>query len=160
MIFSSQDGRLCIEILLHAQQIITEEVAKHHPYETGGILIGKYDENLKLAAVYTATKANNSSIHRFMSFERSPRGIGEEIKRAQEKISSDLHYIGEWHTHPDNRAIPSCSDLQQMQVFAKNRQLGIKSPLLLIVGGSLKTGLIWGFSLHRHRKKPLYFKEI
>jgi integrative and conjugative element protein (TIGR02256 family) len=160
MIFSSSDGFNCVDVLSDAQAAIEKEVVSHHPYETGGVLIGKYDENLRLATVYLATGPTIDSEHKPTTFKRGIEGIKDQITFAQQNISPKLHYIGEWHSHPNNKPYPSYTDLKQMQIFAKNRQFGIKSPLLLIVGGNPPSKLDWLFSLNSYKKEPLFLMPL
>lgn len=85
MVFSSLDGSVCVLVLPEAQMLIEKEVKLRHPYETGGILIGKYDENLRLATVYTATRPPKDSKHNPTTFQRGIGGLNDEIKLAQKK---------------------------------------------------------------------------
>jgi len=160
MIFSSSDGAVCVNILPTAKKIIENEILLHFPQETGGILIGEYDVNLRLATVYLAIGPTEDSQHNATTFERGVKGINAKIAQAQKRILPTLHYIGEWHSHPNNRPIPSNPDIKQMQTFAKNKHLGIKSPLLLIVGGRPQIKLEWLFSLHIYKKKPLLLELL
>ena len=160
MIFSSSDGLVCVNILPAAKKIIEDETSSRYPNETGGILIGIYDENLSLATIHSATGPMEDSEHGATTFKRGVKGINEKITFAQKNTSTNLHYVGEWHSHPNNSPTPSGTDIKQMQVFAKNKQLGIKSPLLLIVGGRPAVELKWLFSLHRYKQKPLYLELL
>lgn len=154
MVFSSSDGLICVNILPDAISEIRKEILEHYPNETGGVLIGKYDENLRLATIYLATGSPKDSEHGATSFKRGVNEIVDNIALAQKRISAGLHYVGEWHIHPNNSPTASLADLKQMQIFAKTNQLGIRVPLLLIVGGKPPIGLEWQFSLHRYKKKP------
>lgn len=160
MIFSSSNGSVCVNILPAAKKIIEDEVLLKHPHETGGILIGIYDENLRLATIHSATGPTEDSRHNAMAFERGIIGINEKITFAQKEILPNLHYVGEWHSHPNNSPTPSYTDLKQMQTFAKHKQLGIKAPLLLIVGGQPWAKLEWLFSLHTYKREPLYLELL
>ena len=160
MIFCSEDGLVCVNLLFEAREAIEKEMLLHHPYETGGILIGKYDENLRLATVYLATASTKDSKHHSTTFRRGTNGIMEAIKHAQMHLSPELHYVGEWHSHPNSSPTASYIDLNQMQIFAKRSQLGIRTPLLLIVGGSPPKKLSWSFRLHRYKKLPLFLSLL
>jgi len=160
MTFSSSNGSVCVTVLPKARKVIENEMASQYPRETGGILIGAYDSNLRLATVYLATGPTEDSHHNATTFERGVKGIKEIIALINIEISPKLHYIGEWHSHPNNRPNPSHADLKQMQIFAKNKQFGIKSPLLLIVGGRPNVEFEWLFSLHIYQKKPLYLELL
>ncbi|MBS1520689.1 MAG: Mov34/MPN/PAD-1 family protein [Bacteroidetes bacterium] len=154
MVFSSSDGLICVNILPDAISEIKKEILVHYPNETGGVLIGKYDENLRLATIYLATESPKDSEYGATAFKRGVNDIVNNITLAQKKLSTELHYVGEWHSHPNNSPAASPTDLKQMQIFAKTNQLGISVPLLLIVGGKPPLGLDWQFSLHRYKKKP------
>jgi integrative and conjugative element protein (TIGR02256 family) len=160
MICSSPDGSICIQLKSEAKRIIEQDIAKFHPYETGGILIGAYNENLKLATIYSATSSSIDSKHGYTSFDRGTDNILESIEKVKISILASLHYLGEWHSHPNNSPKPSGQDLKQMQKFAKNKLHGIRSPLLLIVGGIPMQNLLWQFSLHRHKKSTIYFDQV
>jgi integrative and conjugative element protein (TIGR02256 family) len=160
MIFCSSNGSVCANLLPTAREIIEIEIASKYPRETGGILIGLYDANRHLATIHIATGPTEDSRNNSMTFERGVKGIDEKIFFAQKEISPNLHYVGEWHSHPDSSPLPSYTDLKQMQTFAKNGQLGIKSPLLLIVGGKPQKKLEWVFSLHKYKKAPLFLEPL
>lgn len=160
MIFSSTNGQVCVNLLSNTKNIIENELKSYHPYETGGILIGSYDTNLRLATVFTATRSTSDSKHNLMSFQRGVKGIINSIALAKRDISPNLHYLGEWHSHPSNLPTPSDVDLAQMQLFAKKKVCHITCPLLLIVGGTPSSNLLWEFSLHKYKKPAIYLSAI
>ena len=148
LLFSSSDGYQCAHLMDGAIKVIKEDIARFHPLETGGILIGHYDSNFKQATIQIAISAPLDSMHGYTSFERGIQGIAGEIAEAKQK-NSLLHYVGEWHSHPNESPLPSSTDAWQMQKFALGRYYGAQTPLLLIIGGMPPDGLQWHFSLHR-----------
>ena len=86
-----------------------------YPYETGGILIGRYSDDLKWAEITTT------------------RGIITKLKRAWQK---QQYYLGEWHYHPNASPKPSALDLKTMVNLSKDEDLGCPEPILLVIGGS------------------------
>lgn len=160
MVFSSQNGQVCVNLSHDAIVTIESGVSSFYPYETGGILIGRYDANFKLATIVKATCSSFDSEHTLFSFKRGVGNILDIIANVQKNISTELHYVGEWHSHPNNLPKPSSTDISQMQLFAKENLCKITSPLLLIVGGSPSNGLLWEFSLHKPKIKPIYLSVI
>ena len=133
--------------------VIQEQAQRKHPYETGGILVGYYDESYRLATAVLATPPPLASKHGPATFERGILGIKKLLAdcKAQDPL---LHYLGEWHTHPNNRPRPSGVDIQQMRCFALRRLYGASSPLLLIVGGVPPDALEWRAAIYRPWRSP------
>lgn len=158
MLLSSKDGKLCLLISDTAITTIQKEIAKWHPKETGGILIGQYDTHFRLATVKIATKPPKDSVHNTHAFNRGVKGIHQllELHKKQDKS----FYIGEWHTHPNNEPNASLTDLWQMNKFACEKLYGAVSPLLLIVGGNLTTGLKWKASIHKKWRRPIFLSKL
>jgi len=109
------------------------EPTKGYPYETGGILIGRYSDDLKWAEITTITGAPAESKQTLCSFVRSTRGIITKLKRAWQK---QQYYLGEWHYHPNASPKPSALDLKTMVNLSKDEDLGCPEPILLVIGGS------------------------
>ena len=101
--------------------------------ETGGILIGRYGPIGWVADVLEATPQPEGSLAGWAWFQRSGQGLAELLRQRWE---AGLHYLGEWHYHPDASPSPSHSDLSAMQAIARDRSYLCPSPLLVIIGGS------------------------
>jgi hypothetical protein len=104
---------------------------KAYPNETGGILIGHYDEQHRTALVRCLTGAPRDSISGPFEFRRGVRGLESLLTRAWRR---GLYYLGEWHFHRE--VVPSASwpDQLQMSEFARVKSMQCPEPLLLIVG--------------------------
>ena len=113
-------------------QYIHDLCKKSYPYETGGILIGKYSDDLKWAEITTVTEAPAESKRTRCSFIRSTHGIIAKLKSAWKK---QQYYLGEWHYHPKASPKPSGIDLRTMLTLSKNEELHCPEPILLIIGG-------------------------
>lgn len=99
--------------------------------ETGGLIIGYYSANLKIAYICDATKQTPDSVSKPCSFERGIRGLKKLIiKYWGEK----LYYLGEWHFHPHNSPNPSSQDVDEMIDISHNDKFKCPEPILLIVG--------------------------
>jgi [CysO sulfur-carrier protein]-S-L-cysteine hydrolase len=111
---------------------LLEEGKKHYPNEFGGFLIGYYSNNNRhlkitdsiLPAKYRYSRSN---------FERVAEGIEEQLYKIYSENPSKF-YIGEWHTHPNNSAIPSPTDISSICTIANMLDSCLKNPILLIIG--------------------------
>lgn len=86
---------------------------------------------------------------------RSRFGFWPNRKREQREIrefyAQGLHYVGDWHTHPEPHPTPSASDLDSMRsVFMKSKH-ALVSFLMIIRGtGALPDG-IWVSAHDSHK---------
>lgn len=100
--------------------------------ETGGILIGHYDEEGWTAMVTQATpKPRDSSVSWFW-FKRGNKGLKALL---EQRWAEGLHYLGEWHFHPRGAPEPSKRDLASMERSAENPTYHCSEPVLIILGG-------------------------
>lgn len=158
-LFCSPDGKYCAHFLNEALDVIKDDISRFHPLETGGILIGRYDSNLRMATISIATPAPVDSKHGRISFVRGTEGISKALADAK-KQDPLLHYVGEWHSHPASSSHPSAADSKQMQEFALKRLYGARTPLLLIVGGCPLEDLHGEVYLHRAKKAHIAFSAL
>jgi hypothetical protein len=135
----TEDGTFAVEI--HASLLLDLDRYCHDAgsIETGGILIGRYSEDLALAIVREATLPPKDSKRGRSWFVRGVNGLREMLwKRwaAEERT----FYIGEWHFHPANYVEPSGEDFSQMIQISRAREYDCKEPLLLIFGAGKHEG--------------------
>lgn len=85
------------------------------PNETGGVLLGYYDFNIKAVVVVMGLPAPPDSKASSTSFERGIKGLAEAVNAASTRTAGMVRYIGEWHSHPPGHASsPSRDDLVQL----------------------------------------------
>jgi integrative and conjugative element protein (TIGR02256 family) len=99
--------------------------------ETGGILIGIYDLELKSAIVTKVIGPPADSKHGRFTFIRGTRGVKENL---EEFWKEGEYYLGEWHFHPNALPTASSQDVNQMKKIAKNQIYKCPEPLMLIIG--------------------------
>jgi integrative and conjugative element protein (TIGR02256 family) len=101
--------------------------------ETGGILVGRYSEDLSLAIVREATRPPSDSRRGRSWFVRGVHGLRDMLGqrwRAKERT----FYIGEWHFHPVAYVEPSSDDFTQMLEISHAKAYDCQEPVLLILG--------------------------
>ncbi len=76
-----------------------------------------------------------------------------ERAEIDDRYARGLHFVGDWHTHPDGHPRPSGSDLESMKECFNKSTHNLNGFLLLIVGQVDPPG---GFSLSVHDGKSCY----
>jgi integrative and conjugative element protein (TIGR02256 family) len=123
-----------VEIPDHVRDEIFSLCTKAFPYETGGIIYGKYIENNLCASVVGISSASYDSRAGRTWFHR---GVGQLQDLLNKLWSRQIYYIGEWHFHPNGVAYPSDRDLKSLGSIAKSKTAQCKDPIMLIVCGTL-----------------------
>lgn len=89
------------------------------PNETGGILLGYYDFNIKAIVIVVGLPAPTDSRSDPASFKRGVDGLASAVSEASRRTAGIVRYIGEWHSHPrGHSASPSQDDLVQLIYLA------------------------------------------
>lgn len=104
---------------------------KYYPEEFGGILVGYYADDNK-TVVISETVLPAEFISARFSFVRGSKGLRKKLEKLYAQTPS-LIYVGEWHTHPDNPAIPSGTDMKALQEIVQSDGVLINNPILLII---------------------------
>jgi len=100
---------------------------------TGGILIGRYQDDGNTALVTSATARPNDSISGRTWFQRGVRGLKELLR---DRWLRGEYYLGEWHSHPGGSPDPSGNDFREMRSISIDSNYRCSRPLLIIAGTS------------------------
>jgi len=119
-----------------------------HPHETGGIVIGRYDNAHRTALVQCVTGPPRDSVSGPSTFRRGIRGLDAVLARAWLR---GLYYLGEWHFHPEANPNASWIDEFQMAEFARTATMRCPEPVLLIAGLPDFGGHVAGYVYRRRR---------
>ncbi len=68
-----------------------------------------------------------------------------------------LHFVGEWHTHPETHPSPSSLDLENMRECFNNSKHQLDSFIMLIVGTDNSNQGLWLSQHNDSQCKPLRF---
>lgn len=123
-------------ILLYFHEEVLTVFASHVQHseidtESGGILLGRIrGQNLEI------TEATSPSVHdkrsRFF-FERLSENHRLVAEERWHTSGGTVHYLGEWHTHPEEFPSPSSVDQHEWKILAGTRKDG--RPLLTVIVG-------------------------
>lgn len=111
---------------------LKEAGRKHYPKEFGGLLIGNYSDDKKTVQIKHTILPRKYKSSRY-SFKRGNEGLRSILEHYYSQKPS-AYYVGEWHTHPDNRPVPSSTDLRTLQEIVDDENVLITNPILLIIG--------------------------
>lgn len=119
----------------------------HYPNEIGGYLLGKYSNDKSKAIIVkqiVALEYSNSPV----SFKHI---VNKETKEELIKLYEDegIHYIGEWHTHPNSDSRYSQTDFNALKKIASG---DVQTPILLIFGFDKRGIRDYSFNVYFNKK--------
>lgn len=97
--------------------------------EAGGQLFGRVTPDL--VTVSAVAGPHRSDERSRFAFRSDPGAAQHDIQRFARR---GLVYLGEWHTHAEQRPHPSASDIAAMKGIIAHSRLNTASLLLLIIG--------------------------
>lgn len=111
---------------------------KRKQTEAGGQLFARIRE--KSVVVEAATGPHKKDFRRRFYFFPSQIRLRSEIKKY---FKNGLHYVGDWHTHPQKIPSPSSLDIESMMnCFLKSKH-ELEHFILIIVGQKAKNENLW-----------------
>ena len=102
--------------------------------ETGGMLLGSFDDAIKVAFVDVATGPPADSVLSALYFDHGTQGTQDLLEHYLASSSNVTGFAGMWHTHPVGRAHPSPTDEIGMARILNFAGTGRRA-LMLILGG-------------------------
>lgn len=113
---------------------IQSERQRKLPNETGGILIGSYDNQRKIIYIVDSLSSPADSIEWPSLYIRGIKGIKRQLKNVEDRTNKMLSYIGEWHSHPKGySSVPSHEDRKAFEWLTKVSNESGNLPLMLIM---------------------------
>jgi hypothetical protein len=117
-------------------------VAKDPESETGGILVGRYDDGRQVARITLAAPPPGDSEAGLDWFKRGKEGLAALLAE-QWSLPERRYYLGEWHFHPLGGAQPSPQDVAQIREIATDESYRCPRPLLIIASpGTLRRRVV------------------
>ena len=100
-----------------------------HRREAGGQLFARFEGNT--IRIERATGPRPSDRRRRMSFVPNRLAERREIKRL---FKEGLHYVGDWHTHPESLPRPSQTDIDSFREMFRKSHHKLASFVIVISG--------------------------
>ena len=97
--------------------------------EAGGQLFASISE--RQVTIVAATEPGILDIRRRFGFQPSRKAAQKAIDR---HYALGLHFVGEWHTHPERHPTPSNSDLESMSEMVTLSSHALSGYIMLILG--------------------------
>lgn len=105
------------------------------PNETGGVLIGTYDTQRKIAYIVDTIPSPPDSKEWPTVYIRGCKGLELEVNKVGKITDGMLKYVGEWHSHPKGmNANPSQTDIQAFAWLTEEMNQYGYPALMLILG--------------------------
>lgn len=103
-----------------------------YPLETGGVLMGyAIGPEITIAEIIGPGPGAD---HLTVRFDPDGQWHEDEIARIHGASSGRVTYLGDWHSHPRGKALPSHLDKATAKHIAETPESGTRTPLMLIVG--------------------------
>lgn len=113
---------------------------KFLPNETGGVILGYRDQKLKNIYIVDVCEEPKDSISTPTTFIRGSDGLSDYIKQCNERTAKVVHYIGDWHSHPDHASTkPSTLD-RVLLTDLQNKIDDPDEPVLMVIVNSETIG--------------------
>lgn len=97
--------------------------------EAGGQLFAHFRPGLISVSMATGPRAGD--VRTPFSYMPSREAERSEIVELR---AAELHYVGDWHSHPQRIPAPSARDIQTAKSIVKKSQLVLNGVLIVIVG--------------------------
>lgn len=126
------------------QEKLSSMRARALPNETGGILLGYFDQKLRMLHLVDALSAPVDSDAAPDGFTRGKQGLKEARDELLRRTANIVDYVGDWHSHPRGAAArPSTMDLGLIaQLASTMAQDGL--PVLMVIVGEKEIGMTLG----------------
>ena len=109
--------------------------AQSLPRETGGVLFGVVDAEVRSMHIVDALNAPPDSVKENSGFERGIAGLENDIRKAMIRTMDQVRYVGEWHSHPPRYSTRlSGVDLTQLGWLAQVLSMENRPGMMLITG--------------------------
>lgn len=139
-----------IEITETVAASITEHAERDYPHECGGMLIGRFDEGKKTVVETFPLENAREEEARHNRVLILPKDVLRAERYARE---NGLDVVGYYHSHPDDRAVPSQYDL--------DHALPVWSYVIAsVIGGKVVDIRSWEMENDRSRFNEEPFEQV
>lgn len=105
------------------------------PKETGGVLVGGFDQQNRIVYLVDVIPSPPDSEEWPTLYIRGKQGLEGAVTQVRERTDGQLQYMGEWHSHPKGHSTePSTDDRRVLDWLATHTARDGNPPVMLIVG--------------------------
>jgi integrative and conjugative element protein (TIGR02256 family) len=124
----------CLWLASESAREMIDEARSWVPCETGGVLLGwRRGPDVVVTHVIDA---GPRAQHGQTWFRPDSDWQADRIARLYEDSGRTLSYLGDWHTHPDGRPVPSRRDVRTLRCIAGAAEARCPDPVMLIWGST------------------------
>lgn len=127
-----QTGRL-IWIAERVLSSMKHEAIARAPLETGGVLLGYWALESGEPVVTHCVGPGPEAVHKEVSFEPDYAYQSAEIEQLYEISRRTLHYLGDWHSHPNGSGYLSQKDHATFLRIARHKEARAKRPIMVVL---------------------------
>lgn len=118
--------------------------------EAGGVLLGRVITESGDIVVDEATEPTPQDVRRRFAFLRKKQPTQRFVDQAWANSGGTRIYLGEWHSHPEERPTPSGKDIVNWHVIVRDATYE-QEGLLFVIVGTKSVGL---WTLRREEESP------
>lgn len=122
-------------------------------HEAGGVLLGRYILESSDVVVDQITEPTLSDLRSRFGFTRNTEGHQELVSQAWHESEGTCHYLGEWHTHPELKPMPSRVDVTNWKRLLSCYRAD-SDPLYFVIVG-MTTIAVW-----QGHKRPIKLEPL
>lgn len=121
-------------VLVHSVviEVLTAEADAKEPRETGGVLLGYFQQQDNVPVILLATTPGPNAIHLPNYYKPDYEHDEVQIANVYEKSNRQITYMGDWHTHPLPRCNMSYRDKKTLRRIAAFGPARVNEPIMLI----------------------------
>lgn len=127
-VFQAQDQSLVVISIEVANILISYRQISDSRPESAGVLIG--ERRGVHIIIKTLSEPSSWDISSRFMVDRVSKHHQKVVDDAFKKSNGEWHYLGEWHTHPEDVPRPSMTDYNSW-----HKNLKSSDPLILIIAG-------------------------
>ncbi|MCA6968408.1 Mov34/MPN/PAD-1 family protein [Pectobacterium carotovorum] len=147
--FYDNNHRLVVIMPNVVQRLLSHRQLNYISKEAAGVLIGER-RGIHLVITDLSEPGTDDIRHRY-SVDRRGSHHQDKVDLAFVQSQGTYQYLGEWHSHPEDKPIPSYKDRQSWE-----RHLDAHEPMVLIIVGRKE---LWAGKKERNTIIPLILSE-
>ena len=157
--WQSECGRYTVTIYVDCFKSMLELAHKYYPKEIGSSLIGWYSKDGFDAYVSNLTPIPSDSVSMLNRFYRGIKGLRKFYKNLNKSHSGIIHYVGEWHSHPNGISFPSSIDDANQMAISNDKKTSCPESVLIIISGDFSLKYKLGIFIYSRKSGRIQLRQ-